>query len=251
MTSLNLRLRPLQRRLVQPHTVRELRLEQVVIAARHLGQRLGQLRPLSVRKVHEGAFVPARQDHHFEGPGRPPGTHGEEGGVGEDDAFLLLGLQLRVVDEEVEPALLAPVFLQLLQLQPGLLGHPRRRPYLPVRMRVRAPHRCALVLEDLHVPVLRVGFRDAVGLMAFGGEGRRGGDAREGRVGRQVRGVDLCPGVDDGQDLRGGEVGQGEVVRRGEGYHVAFAGDGFRAEEAGRETCGGNLEGAEHLDGVD
>lgn len=43
--------------------------------------------------------------------------------------------------------------------------------------------------------------------------------------------VYLGPHLDDGEDFGGGEVGEGEVVGGGEGYHVAFSCDGFGAEE--------------------
>ena len=36
-------------------------------------------------------------------------------------------------------------------------------------------------------------------------------------------GVDLCPGLDDGEDFCGGEVGEGDIVGWGERENVAFS----------------------------
>lgn len=44
--------------------------------------------------------------------------------------------------------------------------------------------------------------------------------------------VDIGPGVDDGDDLTGWKVGQGEIMRRGEGKDVAFSSDGLGLQEA-------------------
>lgn len=46
-----------------------------------------------------------------------------------------------------------------------------------------------------------------------------------------MRGVNVCPGVDYGDDFGGRQVGEGLVVGGGEGEDVAFADDGFGAEE--------------------
>lgn len=124
--------------------------------------------------------------------------------------------------------MLPSVFLQLLQLLRWLVRQPRRGPDLPVRVRVRAAHGCALVLEDLHPAILRVGHRDVVA------GGRKHGGLRDGserRFGGQVRGVDLCPCFDYGHDLGGRKVGEGEVMGWGEGKHVAFSCDRDGAEE--------------------
>ena len=47
-----------------------------------------------------------------------------------------------------------------------------------------------------------------------------------------MEGVDFRPHLYDGEDLRGGEVCEGEVVRRGEGEDVAFScyGGGLKEE---------------------
>lgn len=52
--------------------------------------------------------------------------------------------------------------------------------------------------------------------------------------------IDVGPGVDDGADLDGFEVGEGEVVGRREGQDVAFACHGLGSEEVhGEGVCGG------------
>lgn len=97
---------------------------------------------------------------------------------------------------------------------------------MAVRVRVRAAHRSALVLEDLHVPVLLLGLGQ-VGSGRVGGQSGGRGDGGQRRLGRKVRRIELGPGVDDGGDFCGRQIGQGEVVGCGEGEDVAFSGDGF------------------------
>jgi hypothetical protein len=50
-------------------------------------------------------------------------------------------------------------------------------------------------------------------------------------LGRQVCGIDLGPCVDHRNDLDRGKVGEGEVMRRGEGQDVTLAGNGLGLEE--------------------
>lgn len=51
-------------------------------------------------------------------------------------------------------------------------------------------------------------------------------------LGRQVRSVDLGPSIDHRYDLGRGQVGEGEVMGRGEGQDVALAGNGLGLKEA-------------------
>ena len=46
-----------------------------------------------------------------------------------------------------------------------------------------------------------------------------------------MRRVYLCPSLNDGEDFRGREVCECEVVRRREGYYVAFSCYGCGAQE--------------------
>lgn len=98
-------------------------------------------------------------------------------------------------------------------------------------MRIGAAHCGALVLEDLHVAVLSIWDGDTVVIMAIWWECCRGCNLCEEGVGREVRGVDLSPCVDNGQYLYGREVGESQVVRGCKGYDIAFAGDGLCAEK--------------------
>lgn len=50
-------------------------------------------------------------------------------------------------------------------------------------------------------------------------------------------GVDFAPHLDDREDLRGSQVGEGEVVLGGEGEDVAFPCYWFGAEEEGCEVA--------------
>jgi len=43
-------------------------------------------------------------------------------------------------------------------------------------------------------------------------------------------GVDLCPGLDDREDLGGGQVRKSEIVGWGEGKDVAFSCHGLSAQ---------------------
>lgn len=105
---------------------------------------------------------------------------------------------------------LSTVLLQLLQFDGGFVRQASCSPDLTVRVRVRAAHGCAFVLEDLHVPVLGVWGWD--GWVAGGWErGWRCGFCERGAWG-EVRGVDVGPSVDYGKDLLRGEIGEGEVV---------------------------------------
>ncbi len=92
-----------------------------------------------------------------------------------------------------------------------------------MRMRIRTAHRSTFVLEDLHISVLRIRLHRTVALVALWGECCWGSHCRQWRSGRKMRRVKLRPGVDDRQNLCGGKIGKGEVVRGREGDHVAFA----------------------------
>lgn len=64
-------------------------------------------------------------------------------------------------------------------------------------------------------------------------------DGCQGGFRGKMGGVYLCPRLDDGEDFRGCEVRECEVVGGREDYYVAFACDGFCAEEEVREVCEG------------
>ena len=224
----NLLVRAGERRLVNAGAVGEAALEQVVVPARHLLDRLGELQPLGGRQVDQGADVALGDDEHLEGPDGPPGAEHHERVVLPDHPLLLLQLQLDVVSQEVSPTVLAPVLGHLGKLLPRLLGHRGRRPDLAVGVRIRASHGGALVLEDLHVSVLVprdgcvVAREGQLELLDAGVEGVGGGD---------VVGVDARPVLDDGENLGAGHVGKGEVVLGGEGEDVADALYTFSPEE--------------------
>lgn len=203
--------RALQRRLVHAHAVRELRLEQIIVPPRHVRDGFGQVRLFGGCEINEGARVPAWEDHGFEGPGGPEGAESEEGGVFEDKAFFLGGFEGGVVSEEVCATLLAAVSFQLGEFERGFLGEAGGGPDLAVRVRVGAAHGGAFVFEDLHVSVLCIFV--ALSRVNCGGEGCWGGEFSEGGGGGEVRGVDGGPGVNNREDFRGEEIGEGEVVR--------------------------------------
>lgn len=133
-------------------------------------------------------------------------------------------------------ALFAPVGFQILKLGCGLFGERGRGPDLAVRVRVRAAHGAAFVLEDLHVAVLTafgsVVLGDTVGLRWQGGRGCGFG---EGAAGVEVRGVDFGPLLYHWKDCGRWHVGQREVVVGREGNNVAFACGRLGAKETGRE----------------
>lgn len=119
---------------------------------------------------------------------------------------------------------------ELLQLCCGLLRQGAGGPDLAVRMGVGAAHGSTLVLEDLHVPVLLLGLGET-GVRCSGLDVGRGRILSQWRLGRQVRSIDLSPCVDHRDNLDRGQVGEGEVVRGGEGQDVALASNGFGLEE--------------------
>jgi hypothetical protein len=95
---------------------------------------------------------------------------------------------------------------------------------------IRAAHRSALVLEDLHVPILLL----RLGQVGNGGVGRQCGrrsHCGQRRLGRQMGRVDLGPCVNDRDDLGWRQVCQGEVMGRGKGQNIAFARYRFRLEK--------------------
>lgn len=146
--------------------------------------------------------------------------------VGKDDALALAQLERDVVGEQAG-AVRGLVGGHVLELERGLFGDADGAPDLAVRVGVGAAHGGAFVFKDLQVGVLLA---------------RRGDGGGKGVVwvgGGQVRGIDGGPGVDYGDDVGGGEVGEGEVVGRVEGYHVAFALCSGCAQEEGGLVCGG------------
>ena len=213
-------------------TVREAALEEVVVSPGDLLDGLCELQPLRIRQIDQRPDVPLRQHQHLERPDSPPRTHDQEALVLPHHALLLLHLQLRVVRQEVPAGVLGAVLRHLPQLRRGLLGQRGHGPDLAVRVRVRAAHGGALVLEDLHVAQLRGRARDG---RVRGRGGGQAGQAGERVRGREVLGVDAGPGLDDGDDLGRGHVGERQVVLGGEGEDVTDARGGLGLQERRRE----------------
>lgn len=245
---LNLLVSTREGRLVNPRAVGEATLEEIVVPPRHLLDRISKLQPLLGRQIDQGPDMSLCNDEGLKGPDRPPRTDDEEGLVLPDDTLPLAQLQLDVVAQQMPPTMLFPVLCHLRKLLPRLFGHRRRGPDLAVRMRVGAAHGGALVLEDLHIPVLVV--RDGC-LVAREGE-LEGLDGGVERVrGGKVVGVDPCPVLDDGEDIDAGHVSESEVVLGREGENVADAFHALCLEEKGfkllifgqsRSICEGGFE---------
>lgn len=230
---LNFVLRAAQRRLVDAGAVGEAALKQVVVAARHLLQRLCKLEALIGGKVDEGADMTLGEDEDLKGPDGPPGADDKEGVVLPDDALILLHLQLDVVGQQVA-AVLRLVLGHLHELLAGLLGHGRGSPHLAVGVRIRAAHGGALVFEYLHVAVLVLGDR---GVFPREGQVELVRDRRERVRGRQVVGIDARPVLNGGQDVGAGHVGERQVVLWRECEDVADALDALSAEEKRAGIC--------------
>ena len=158
----------LERRLVDAHAVRKVRFEEVVVPSGDLGDGLGQLGLLFLIEVNKRALVLLADDHGFERPGCPPRADDQERLVLKHDALLLPAFQGGIVFQQMLVLVLPSVFLHLLQFHCGLLRQRAGSPDLTVGMGVRAAHSSALVLEDLHVPVLLLG----LGHVGDGGVGR-------------------------------------------------------------------------------
>lgn len=148
-------------------------------------------------------------------------------GVGDNDAVRFAELEVCVVAEETAAVGLFIGF-HVCYFERGLFGDAGGGPDLAVWVGVGAAHCGALVFEDLHVGVLVFWRGDSEG-------GGRGGVERGG--GGEVGCVEGGPGADDGEDGRGGEVGEGEVVGGVEADYVAFAFGGGCAEEEGGFVC--------------
>ena len=226
----NLLFRAIEWRLMDSHAVRKMRFEQVVISPGDFSKGLSQLTLLVGVEIDQRTLMRLADDHGLKRPCCPPGTHHDECLVLENHPLLFPTLQGCIVLQHVLTSAFATILFQLFQFHGRLLGQRAGRPNLSVRVRVRTTHRGTFILEDLHIPVLLLGLGQAgCGRVGWQGGGR--GDRSQRRVGRQVRRIDLGPGIDDGDDLRGRQVGQGEIMGCGEGEDVAFAGDGLCSQE--------------------
>ncbi len=126
-----------------------------------------------------------------------------------------------------------PVLCQVHELLARFLRHGARRPDLAVGVRVRAAHRRSLVLEDLHVSQLLLRYIDlAIRVDRYRLQRLRSLGC-QGMSRRHVLGVDARPGLDHGQDLGRGHVGEGDIVLCRERKDIALAGDSSGLEEEG------------------
>ncbi len=197
---LHLLLSTVQRSLVNTHGVGKVRLKEIIVAASDLSNSLSQESLIGIGEVDQSALVSAGDDHGLERPSCPPGADDNESLVLKHDTFLLQALELRVVLQHVATSVLLAVPTELLQLCRGLLWQCAGGPDLAVRVGVGAAHGGTLVLKNLHIPVLLLGLGDA-------GVGCRGLDVGWARIlsqrglGRQMRSIDLGPGVDYGYNL--------------------------------------------------
>ncbi len=98
-------------------------------------------------------------NHDLKGPNRPPRTHDEESRVLEHDPLVLLQFNLHIVGKQ-RSGVGALVGCQLCHFSQRFLRETGGGPDLAVGVRVRAAHGGALVLEYLHVCVLRTRFVD-------------------------------------------------------------------------------------------
>lgn len=213
-----------------------MRLKEVVVSPCNLLDGLGKLQPLFSGQVDQRANMSLGKNQDLKRPDTPPGNNDKEVLILKHCALLLLNLDLDVVRQQVPSSVLITVLAHLHQLGTRLLRHGGRCPDLAMRVRVRAAHGGALVLEYLHVAQVVLG-------LGHGARGRRGGQLEGGGdLGQRVRGgemggVDLRPDVDDGGDLCRRHVGERDVVLLGEGEHVALARGRFRAQQGRGEVC--------------
>lgn len=94
---LNLFLRPLQRRLMNAHTIREMRFKKVIVPPGHLSNRLSELCLLVLIEVNKGTLVRLANDHGLKWPHGPPRADDQERIVFKDHALLFLALERGVV----------------------------------------------------------------------------------------------------------------------------------------------------------
>jgi hypothetical protein len=117
-------------------TVREVRLEQIVISSCNFRHDLGEVCAFLVIEIRQSALMSFGNDHDFEWPSSPPGTASPEALVLENCAFALLALQLGVVFQQVAVVVVTAVLLHALEFNAGLFGQAGGCPRLAVWVRV-------------------------------------------------------------------------------------------------------------------
>ena len=183
------------------HRIRKRHVEQPVVRGQQRDEKPTQLAPRGGRDVGQARDRHQRQDQRLERPHRPVRNDRHPARALVDDALAACVLEARVVGEQPGPVR-GGVGALVLVLGGGLVGQRVRRPDLPVRVRVRAAHQLALVLERLHPPVA-------------GAQRRRL---------RRVR-------VDHRRDVGGRHLGQRQIVARREADHAARAPHALRPEQ--------------------
>lgn len=227
---LNLFGRAIQRGLMDAHTVGEARLKEVVIASSDFGNGFGEMELLRGAQVDEGPDMSDGKDHGLKWPSCPPRAHHNEAVVLKDHSLLLFLFEPSIVHQKIQSSLFTVVFCQLGQFERGLFGQGGGGPYLTMRVGVGASHGCAFVLENLHPPVLFMGYT-GTGMRAGGRQ--MGGlcQRSQGRVWRQVSSVDICPCLHNGDDLLGRHIGKSDVVCGAECEDIAFPFDCFSSQQ--------------------
>lgn len=190
-----------------PHRIGETGLEKIVILDQQPLQDICQAVPFSLVKLRQAAHRTPRQQQRLEGPNRPIGHHHHPGAILDHNALARIQFCCQIIDQQ-RRAMLGEVRGLVLVFQGGQHGHTVICPQLPMRMRIRCPHRRALVLKKLHV-----------------------GDIRQ-----RPQFIDLLgPHVDHPANLTHGHLRQRQIMPRAETDHAANT--GFRLCPKKRAAC--------------
>lgn len=137
--------------LVNAHGVRERAFKEVIVAARDAAQNIGEVESLCFGQGGQAVYVLLGQDESLERPDGPEGNDNDKRIVLNDDALLVLEFACSIIAEQTGAVVRCLVLLKRKQFGLRLFRNTFRTPHLAVWMRVRAAHRRALVLENLHM----------------------------------------------------------------------------------------------------
>src|SRR4030095_919054 len=135
------------RLLVEPHRIRERRLEQVVVTgeqpSHHVGERIASV----LFQLRERSNVAAAEEQRLERPYGPERHDGEKRVVLADDSLRKVRLELRVVAKQTL-TMARSVPSEGVLLARRLVGDRFSRPDLTVRMWIAGPHHRSAILEN-------------------------------------------------------------------------------------------------------
>lgn len=106
-------LRPFQRSLVEPHTVREMRLKEVIVSPRDFRNCFGQLLSLCIAEIYQRPSMFLADNHRLERPYSPPGTQYQKAGILKHHSLFLSLLETGIILKHVSPIMFPAISFQL------------------------------------------------------------------------------------------------------------------------------------------